>query len=182
MRERLTNRKRMTACRRLTAAPSSVADLPAKEQAIAKKMMDKGYWYVVQIVTVDGDFGEPLYFKSPDKVGPFLRSFPDYQKAKVKWSINLGTTAASRRIRLTARRRTAGKFVLEEDRMGNLTITHTKERGSVFLQREDDKESVYDLLKPDEREDVEGGWEVEIRDSEPRAGALDELWEVAAKL
>ena len=66
-------------------------------------MMAKGYMYVVQIVTVDGDFGEPLYFKSADKVGPFLRSFPDYQKAKVKWSINLVAKEASRRVRLTAR-------------------------------------------------------------------------------
>ena len=65
------------------------AGLPGSEKAMAKKMKDKGYKYAVQITTVDGDFGEPLYFKSADEVGPFLRTFPGYQKAKTKWTADL---------------------------------------------------------------------------------------------
>jgi hypothetical protein len=68
---------------------TSIDDLSASEQKIAQKMKDKGYSYVAQIVTVDGDFGEPLYFKSSGEVGPFLRSFPDYKKAKTKWNFKL---------------------------------------------------------------------------------------------
>ena len=43
----------------------------------------------MQIATVDGAFGDPLYFKSADDVGPFLRSFPDYAKAKIDWVLKL---------------------------------------------------------------------------------------------
>ena len=43
----------------------------------------------MQIATVDGEFGDPLYFKSADDVGPFLRSFPDYAKAKIDWILKL---------------------------------------------------------------------------------------------
>ena len=71
------------------AGPKTIDDLPTAEQAIARKMMAKGYRYCIQIVTKDGDFGEPLYFKSSDQVGPFLRSFPDYQNAKTKWIVKL---------------------------------------------------------------------------------------------
>lgn len=60
--------------------------LSDSEQKVAEKMKLKGYNYVVQVSTVDGDFGEPIYFKSANDVGPLLRSFPDYKKAKVKWS------------------------------------------------------------------------------------------------
>ena len=70
-------------------AAKSYEDLPAKEKKVAQGMMAKGYNYVVQITTVDGDFGEPLYFKNSSEVGPFLRTFPDYQNAKAKWSISL---------------------------------------------------------------------------------------------
>ena len=62
---------------------------PHVEIAMAKKFKAKGYNYVVQITTIRGDFGDPMYFKSASDVGPFLRSFPDYEKAKIKWSGNL---------------------------------------------------------------------------------------------
>lgn len=64
-------------------------NLPVSEVAVAKKMKEKGYGVVVQIATKNGDFGDPLYFKSSGQVGPFLRSFPDYENATVKWSVNL---------------------------------------------------------------------------------------------
>jgi len=64
-------------------------DIPSGEMAIAKKMKKKGYNYAVQITTKDGEFGEPLYFKNPNEVGPLLRSFPDYQNAKIKWTAKL---------------------------------------------------------------------------------------------
>jgi hypothetical protein len=56
--------------------------------------------YIVQITTKDGDFGEPLYFKSADKVGPFLRDFPDHMNAKTRFGFPLkkaeeGKTAAA---------------------------------------------------------------------------------------
>lgn len=63
--------------------------LPPGEVNIAKKMMEKGYTYVIQIDTSDGAFGVPLYFKNFNDVGPFLRSFPKYQKARIKWLVNL---------------------------------------------------------------------------------------------
>jgi len=69
--------------------PKKLEDLPPKEQTVAKKMMAKGYLYIAQFTTVDGNFGEPLYFKSANDVGPFLRSFPDYQKIKMTWTFKL---------------------------------------------------------------------------------------------
>lgn len=75
--------------RSLSAAPKTVADLSPSEQKVAEKMKEKGYKYAVQITTVDGNFGEPLYFKSSGDVGPFLRTFPDYKNAKMAWTITL---------------------------------------------------------------------------------------------
>ncbi len=72
-----------------------------------------------------------------------------------------------------------GKFVLKSDRMGNIIMTHTERTGDVFLQFESDKELVYDLLKKGERKDLDAGWPVEIKDTEPRASILNELWESA---
>jgi hypothetical protein len=64
-------------------------ELPSSEKKVAEKMKKKGYKYAVQIVTIDGDFGEPLYFKTANEVGPFLRSFPEYKKAKIKWTVEI---------------------------------------------------------------------------------------------
>ena len=64
-------------------------ELPNNEKKVAEKMKKKGYKYAVQIVTIDGDFGEPLYFKTANEVGPFLRSFPEYKKAKIKWTVEI---------------------------------------------------------------------------------------------
>ena len=69
----------------LATVPRKMEDLGAAEQDIGKKMKAKGYNYIVQITTVDGSFGEPLYFKSADSVGPFLRSFPNYANAQIAW-------------------------------------------------------------------------------------------------
>jgi hypothetical protein len=75
--------------RSAAAIPKSITDLPAKEQKVAEGMKKKGYLYCVQIVANGKNFGEPLYFKGADKVGPFLRSFPDSAKAKTAWSFTL---------------------------------------------------------------------------------------------
>jgi hypothetical protein len=71
------------------SVPRKLEDLSAKEQEIAKKMMAKGYLYIVQITTKDGDFGDPLYFKDAQDVGKLLRSFPDYENAKTTWNFKL---------------------------------------------------------------------------------------------
>lgn len=70
-------------------AAKSVDDLDAATKKMVEPMKKKGYTVVVQVVTTEGDFGEPLFFESANDVGPFLRSFPDYQKAKTKWVVNL---------------------------------------------------------------------------------------------
>jgi len=73
--------------------------------------------------------------------------------------------------------RLIGKFTLRMERMGNIIITHNKRPGqSVFLQFESDKELVYDLLRKSERKDLDAGWNIEIKDTEPRASILNELW------
>jgi len=73
-----------------------------------------------------------------------------------------------------------GKFRIKTDRMGNLIITHSQRPGQdIFLQLESDKELVYSLLRPGERKDLDAGWPVEILESEPRAGTLEELWEIS---
>ncbi|MDD4986504.1 MAG: DUF192 domain-containing protein [Dehalococcoides mccartyi] len=78
--------------------------------------------------------------------------------------------------------RLIGKFTLRMDRIGNIIITHNKRPGqSVFLQFESDKELVFDLLKKPERKDLEAGWNIEIKDTEPRASILNELWEVSGQ-
>jgi hypothetical protein len=77
--------------RELTAAPRSFSDLSSSEQAVARKMMDKGYTWAVQISTIDGDFGEPLYFKDGMDIVKFVESFPSYKKARMKWQADLMT-------------------------------------------------------------------------------------------
>jgi len=76
-----------------------------------------------------------------------------------------------------------GKFTLRMDRMGNITIAHNKRPSqSVFLQFESDQELVYDLLRKSERKDLDAGWNIEIKDTEPRASILNELWETSSGL
>ena len=72
-----------------------------------------------------------------------------------------------------------GKFKIEQDSMGNIVITHTERPGDVFLQFEADKELVYDILKKSEQGELAKGWAIEIKDTEPRASILEELWETA---
>lgn len=73
-----------------------------------------------------------------------------------------------------------GKFRIKTDRMGNLLITHNQRPGQdTFLQFESDKELVYSLLRRGEKKDLDNGWPIEIFESEPRAGTLDELWDIS---
>ncbi len=74
----------------------------------------------------------------------------------------------------------SGKFQIKTDRMGNLLITHSQRPGQdIFLQFESDKELVFSLLRRGEKKNLDAGWPVEILESEPRAGTLEELWEVS---
>jgi len=74
------------------------------------------------------------------------------------------------------------KYEIEMDRMGNIIITRADNPGKdVFLQFESDKALVYDLLKKEERKDLDAGWKVRFKRSEPRASILDELWESSAQ-
>ncbi len=74
------------------------------------------------------------------------------------------------------------KYEIETDRMGNIVITRADNPGKdVFLQFESDKALVYDLLKKGERKDLDAGWKVRLKRSEPRASILDELWESSAQ-
>lgn len=72
-----------------------------------------------------------------------------------------------------------GYFIIIEDRMGNITLSHSGSKRVAFFQAEADKEFISDLLKKDEKEDMENGYDVKINDSEPRASALSELWEAS---
>ena len=74
-----------------------------------------------------------------------------------------------------------GSFIIAHDYMGNLIITHTERTGEIFLQFESDRQTVYDILKKWELKEVEKGWSVQIKDTEPRASILAELWESSAK-
>jgi hypothetical protein len=76
----------------------------------------------------------------------------------------------------------AGLFAIKMDRMGNIIVTHTERSGDVFLQFEADKDVVYDILKKSERKDLDAGWNVEIKDIEPRASILQELWDSSANI
>jgi len=73
-------------------------------------------------------------------------------------------------------------YEIETDRMGNIIITSSSYPGKdVFLQFESDKALVYDLLRKGERKDLDAGWPIRIRRSEPRASILDELWQSSAQ-
>ncbi len=74
-----------------------------------------------------------------------------------------------------------GSFVIGHDYMGNLIITHTERTGEIFLQFESSRQLVYDILKKWELKEVENGWSVQVKDTEPRASILDELWESSAQ-
>ncbi len=72
----------------------------------------------------------------------------------------------------------SAEYEIETDRMGNIIITRSDDPcKDVFLQSESDKELVYGMLRKGERKDLDAGWEITIKRSEPRASILDELWE-----
>lgn len=84
--------------------------------------------------------------------------------------------------RLLPQTRSAARYEIETDRMGNIIITRTDDSGKdVFLQFESDRALVYDLLKRGERKDLDAGWPIQIKRSEPRASTLDELWVSSAQ-
>jgi len=84
--------------------------------------------------------------------------------------------------RLLVQTMAKGKYEIDTDYMGNIIITRTDDPDKdVFLQFEADKSLVYDLLKKEEREDLDAGWSITIKRSEPRASILDELWESSAQ-
>jgi len=60
------------------------------ELTVALEMKEKGFHHVIQITTTKynklSNFGEPLYIKSADEAGPLLRSFKEYEHAKISWS------------------------------------------------------------------------------------------------
>jgi uncharacterized membrane protein (UPF0127 family) len=74
------------------------------------------------------------------------------------------------------------EYRIRMDRQGNIMITREKEPGrSVFLQFEADKELVYEILKKSEKNEMEKGWTVRIKDSEPRSSGLSELWQTSGQ-
>lgn len=78
-------------------------------------------------------------------------------------------------------RKSESSYELETDRMGNIIITRTDEPGNdIFLQFESDKDLVYDLLKKNEKKDLNAGWKVRIKRTEPRASILNEFWDNSA--
>jgi uncharacterized membrane protein (UPF0127 family) len=82
----------------------------------------------------------------------------------------------------TSQGQPTGQYEIDTDRMGNIIITRTDDPDKdVFLQFQSDKALVYDLLKKGERKDLDAGWEVKVKRSEPRASILDELWESSAQ-
>jgi len=79
-------------------------------------------------------------------------------------------------------RKSAAGYELETDRMGNIIITRSDDPNKgVFLQFESDRALVYDLLKKGEGKDLDAGWKIKIKRSEPRVSILDELWESSAQ-
>jgi uncharacterized membrane protein (UPF0127 family) len=84
--------------------------------------------------------------------------------------------------RLLLQTRSAAKYEIETDRMGNIIVTRSDDPGKdVFLQFESDKTLIYDLLRKGERKDLDAGWPIRIKRSEPRGSTLDELWECSAQ-
>jgi hypothetical protein len=74
-----------------------------------------------------------------------------------------------------------GEFIITMDKMGNIIINHgSRPDADVFLQFESDKDVVTDLMSSSEREDLGHGWIIYIKDTEPRASILNELWDTAA--
>ncbi|MBI2852758.1 MAG: DUF192 domain-containing protein, partial [Chloroflexi bacterium] len=79
-------------------------------------------------------------------------------------------------------RKSTASYELETDRMGDIIITRSDDPGKdVFLQFESDRTLIYDLLKKGEKKDLDAGWKIKIKQSEPRASILDELWERSAQ-
>jgi len=84
--------------------------------------------------------------------------------------------------RLLPQTKSAARYEIETDRMGNIIITRSDDPGKdVFLQFESDKELVYGMLQKGERKDLDAGWPIRIKRTEPRASTLDELWESSAQ-
>jgi len=74
------------------------------------------------------------------------------------------------------------EYEIETDRMGNIIITCSNDPGKdVFLQFESDKAFIYDLLRKGEKKDLDAGWPIRIKRTEPRASVLDELWQSSAQ-
>ncbi|MDD4987239.1 MAG: DUF192 domain-containing protein [Dehalococcoidales bacterium] len=79
-------------------------------------------------------------------------------------------------------RKSTDSYELETDRTGNIILTRSDDpKKDVFLQFESDRTLVYDLLKKAEKKDMDAGWKVKIKRSDPRASILDELWGSSAQ-
>ncbi len=84
--------------------------------------------------------------------------------------------------KLLPQTKSAARYEIETDRMGNIIVTRSDDPGKdVFLQFESDKDLVYGVLRKGERKDLDAGWPIRIKRSEPRASVLDELWECSAQ-
>lgn len=84
--------------------------------------------------------------------------------------------------RLLPHTRSVAGYEINTDRIGNIIITRSDDPNKdVFLQFESDKDLVYGLLKKGEKKELDAGWEIKIKRSEPRASTLDELWESSAQ-
>ncbi len=84
--------------------------------------------------------------------------------------------------RLLPQTRSVARYEIETDRMGNIIITRSDDpTKDVLLQFESDRALIYDLLRKGEKKDLDAGWPICIKRSEPRASVLDELWECSAQ-
>lgn len=68
------------------------------------------------------------------------------------------------------------KYIINEDNMGNMLILETCTNQDIFLQSESDKETIYDVLSQEEKEDLYIGLNIEILDAEPRASVLESMF------
>jgi hypothetical protein len=70
--------------------------------------------------------------------------------------------------------KSGGGWSIKQDRQGNIHFSHTGGPES-FLQSESDKDLIFDILNKDEKNELGKGWNVSVKDSEPRSSILSEI-------
>ncbi len=68
------------------------------------------------------------------------------------------------------------RYHIDKDNMGNIIISNDTDNKTIFFQFESDTEAVEDLLRKNEKINLNDGYTIDIKYNEPRASCIEEYF------